>query len=215
MGALAASLPVAGCAPPPPASPTAAAPSGSAQLVLVASAPGPAQPPSGAAASGAEASGAQAPPVAKALPSDERATRERVVVVSSNPPAPPQPIMFTLNKDTFAPGAKAILEEVIQVLNDNPAVRIAIEGHTHPKIPRALSQALAARRALRVRDFLVAGGIDAGRLTPLSAGSRCAKAAVADLSHLAENERVELYITHPQPVAQPPQARCADVEPAE
>jgi OOP family OmpA-OmpF porin len=86
----------------------------------------------------------------------------------------------------------AILQEVVEVLERNPGVRVEIAGHTDSRGSDGYNQLLSERRAQAVRDFLVEAGIDADRLTARGYGeSRPAVPNTSD-ENMAKNRRVQL-----------------------
>ncbi len=92
------------------------------------------------------------------------------------PPAPPtvqtplKDVFFDFDKAVLREDAKKTLNENIQWLKANPAVRIVIEGHCDERGTNEYNLALGERRAKAVRDYLVAGGIDAKRISTISYG---------------------------------------------
>jgi OOP family OmpA-OmpF porin len=63
-------------------------------------------------------------------------------------------------KAEFAP----VLDEGAQTLQDNPEVRISIEGHTDSIGSDSYNQRLSERRADAVKQYLVEKGVSADRL---------------------------------------------------
>jgi OOP family OmpA-OmpF porin len=63
-------------------------------------------------------------------------------------------------KAEFAP----VLDEAAQTLQDNPEVRVRIEGHTDSIGSDEYNQRLSERRAQAVKQYLVSKGIAAARL---------------------------------------------------
>ena len=58
-----------------------------------------------------------------------------------------------------------VLNELLAVLRDDPALRLRLIGHTDATGTRAINGPLSVRRAESVRDWLANQGIDPGRLT--------------------------------------------------
>ena len=77
---------------------------------------------------------------------------------------------FTLKAETFA-----LLDQAIQVLEQNPALKIKIEGYSCNIGTTKYNLALGKRRANAVRTYFVRHGIDASRLTTVSFGESQAK----------------------------------------
>ena len=79
-------------------------------------------------------------------------------------------IQFDLDQSTLQPEALAVLQRAIEVLRQNPDLRMQIEGHASEEATQEYNLALGARRADTVRDYLVSNGIDASRLQTVSYG---------------------------------------------
>ncbi|MDR0750350.1 MAG: OmpA family protein [Tannerellaceae bacterium] len=73
-------------------------------------------------------------------------------------------IFYAFDKATLRPESKEALDELIKMLNDNPNVTIELGAHTDSKGTDEYNERLAQRRAQSVVDYLIAGGIAAGRL---------------------------------------------------
>lgn len=102
--------------------------------------------------------------------------------IDTEPPAPPKPppkvevqrdkivihekIQFETDKATIKPESSALLDEITQVITDNPQIRrLSIEGHTDSTGSNAHNQALSEQRAAAVQDYLIAHGIAGDRLS--------------------------------------------------
>ena len=101
-------------------------------------------------------------------------------------------INFDTGKATIKPESKPIIEQIVQMLKENPDLTIRVEGHTDnvgsPKSNRTLSD----NRAKAVAKAIIAQGIDAKRL---SAGGHGQDKPIADNKTeegRAKNRRVEL-----------------------
>lgn len=76
-----------------------------------------------------------------------------------------QQIHFEFDKDKIRPESFKILDAVAEVLKQYPRIRIEIQGHTDNKGRPDYNKKLSDRRAASVLKYLVARGIEAGRLT--------------------------------------------------
>jgi OOP family OmpA-OmpF porin len=74
-------------------------------------------------------------------------------------------VNFEFNKAELLPESYTILFYAVQYLNENPDIKVEIEGHTDSKGSEIYNQNLSERRAKTVRDYLISKGIDPSRLT--------------------------------------------------
>lgn len=81
-------------------------------------------------------------------------------------------IFYDFNKATLRPESKAALDEMVQVLKDNPNVTIEMASHTDRVGSDAYNDKLSERRAKSVVDYLIAAGIAPERLKPQGYGKR-------------------------------------------
>ena len=118
------------------------------------------------------------PEVATGAP---RAEAPAPVPEARHEPAPPAPapapakeplqdVFFDFDKAVIRDDGKQALNADIQWLKANSAVRIKVEGHCDERGTNEYNLALGDRRAKAVRDYLVAGGIDAKRISTVSYG---------------------------------------------
>jgi OmpA-OmpF porin, OOP family len=101
-------------------------------------------------------------------------------------------ILFDTGKATLQPASDEPLNQVLQMLQQDDSLKVVIEGHTDNAGAAAANQALSEKRAQAVRDWLIAKGIAANRLTAKGYG---ASKPVADNNTdegRAKNRRVEL-----------------------
>ncbi|HSD16953.1 MAG TPA: OmpA family protein [Thermomonas sp.] len=101
-------------------------------------------------------------------------------------------INFDFNSATLRSESTAVMEQVAGLLRAEPALRIAIEGHTDDVGGDAYNVALSAKRANAVKDWLVVAGIDATRLDAVGMGAGLPIASNANDVGRAQNRRVEL-----------------------
>ena len=73
-------------------------------------------------------------------------------------------IFFDFDKSTLRPESKAALDELAQMLRDNPNVTIEMGAHTDRKGTEEYNMALSERRAKATIDYLIEAGIPADRL---------------------------------------------------
>ena len=74
-------------------------------------------------------------------------------------------IYFDLDKFNIRPDARVELEKIVEVLTQNPSIKIEIGSHTDSRQSKQYNQALSQRRAKSTLDYLVKRGIAKNRLT--------------------------------------------------
>jgi len=79
-------------------------------------------------------------------------------------------VHFDFDRYSLRPEATRALDEAIKSLQDNPQLRIQIEGHTCNIGTAEYNLALGERRATAVREYLASRGIAADRLQTVSYG---------------------------------------------
>jgi outer membrane protein OmpA-like peptidoglycan-associated protein len=79
-------------------------------------------------------------------------------------------VHFDFDRYSLRPEATRALDEAIRTLQENPELRLEIEGHTCNIGTAEYNLALGERRATAVRDYLTSRGIGADRLRTVSYG---------------------------------------------
>jgi outer membrane protein OmpA-like peptidoglycan-associated protein len=79
-------------------------------------------------------------------------------------------VHFDFDRYSLRPEATRILDEAIKALQENPELRLEVEGHTCNIGTAEYNLALGERRANAVRDYLTSRGIGADRLRTVSYG---------------------------------------------
>jgi len=112
-------------------------------------------------------------------------------------PAPPQlkAVFFDFNKADLRPGDRQNLDEAIRWLKANSQARISLDGYADDRGTPPYNLNLSERRAIAVRDYLVAGGIDAKRISTTGSGETRAFAPGEDEAAWQLNRRVDLTVT--------------------
>ncbi len=101
-------------------------------------------------------------------------------------------IHFDFAKATLRPDATPVLKEVEKLLQDNPALRLSVEGHTDNIGTQQANLALSQSRAAAVVAALVKSGISATRLRSSGHGADQPIAGNDTAEGRAKNRRVEL-----------------------
>jgi outer membrane protein OmpA-like peptidoglycan-associated protein len=79
-------------------------------------------------------------------------------------------IFYDFDKATLRPESETALNELVDLLNENPNVTIELSAHTDYKGSAEYNERLSQRRAESVVNYLIAHGIAADRLTPKGYG---------------------------------------------
>ncbi|HMT95051.1 MAG TPA: OmpA family protein [Ferruginibacter sp.] len=103
-------------------------------------------------------------------------------------------IFFDSKKWELKPGSQTELNKVVQLLNDNPALKIEITGHTDNIGNPADNLILSENRAKSVVKYLIANGIAPGRLMSKGYGETRPIAPNNSEENRAQNRRTELKV---------------------
>ena len=105
-------------------------------------------------------------------------------------------IALYLNFDTgkwdLKADGQATVAEIVKMLKGSPALKIAVEGHTDNVGQAAANKSLSEKRAQSVMAAIVAGGVDAKRLSATGYGQEKPIADNRGEEGRAKNRRVEL-----------------------
>jgi len=80
-------------------------------------------------------------------------------------------VFFELDRSELSQEARQTLDRQAAWLKQYPAVRVTLEGHCDERGTREYNMALGARRANAARAYLVALGIQSGRIQTVSYGA--------------------------------------------
>lgn len=100
-----------------------------------------------------------------------------------------EPAYFDLDSYALRDDARSALDRNAKLLRDNASTNITVEGHCDERGTVEYNQALGERRAQAARDYLVAAGIDGGRLQVISYGKERPFDPGHDESAWAKNRR--------------------------
>ncbi|WP_437542823.1 OmpA family protein [Sorangium sp. So ce302] len=104
-------------------------------------------------------------------------------------------IVFDTSKATIRPGSEKTLETLLQFIKEHPEVtRLRIEGHTDAQSSEEHNQALSARRALAVADWLVDHEVESDRLIAVGFGESRPLGPNEIAAGRSENRRVEFHV---------------------
>lgn len=100
--------------------------------------------------------------------------------------------LFDFDKAVVKPQYYAMLDDVADVMMQNPGMRLELQGHTDSIGTEAYNMDLSKRRANAVMNYLVRQGVSANRLSTVGYGETRPVASNATREGRAQNRRVEL-----------------------
>ncbi|MGS2725805.1 OmpA family protein [Psychroserpens sp. BH13MA-6] len=103
-------------------------------------------------------------------------------------------ILFDTGKASFQAETDAVLQAMVAIFKEYPQADFSIEGHTDSVGSKTTNQLLSERRANAVRDYLIANGINADRLTAAGYGEDYPIASNKTRNGRKENRRVEVKL---------------------
>lgn len=111
----------------------------------------------------------------------------------------PSDISFDTNRADIKSNFRPILDRFATSLQQNPATRVQIIGHTDDTGSASVNDPLSLNRAAQTRDYLAMRGISPSRVMIDGRGEREPVAANTSASNRARNRRVEIYVAEPAP----------------
>ncbi|HEX2685894.1 MAG TPA: OmpA family protein [Kofleriaceae bacterium] len=118
-----------------------------------------------------------------------------LVVVTDTKIELKQTVFFDTNRATIKPMSFALLGDVAQAMQDNPKIKVEIQGHTDSQGNDAFNLKLSQKRAESVRTYLIKKGMSSDRMTPKGYGENVPIADNRTSAGRAQNRRVEFVIT--------------------
>ena len=98
-------------------------------------------------------------------------------------------VYFGFDSSELAGEAQATLDRQAAFLNVNPTIVVIIEGHADERGTREYNLALGDRRAVAVRDYLLAKGLNAARVRTVSYGKERPAVSGSNEEAWAKNRR--------------------------
>ncbi|MDD5223557.1 MAG: OmpA family protein [bacterium] len=184
-------------APAAPAPEVAAAPAPPAPKVAPSSAPAVVPPPPGGKRAIRKPLNVAAVPVNPPVQPEESvspAGTKRLAWISGNKIELAEPIKFLLNEAVILPESLPVVNDVLKVMQENPGIKIRVEGHTDDEGPARYNQELSEYRSIWIKIFLMARGITADRVQVFGFGKSRPVASNTTPVGREKNRRVELRI---------------------
>ena len=101
-------------------------------------------------------------------------------------------IHFDTAKSTIQTDSESVLQQIAQLMKQEPALKLRVEGHTDNQGASAANQTLSDKRAQAVVAWLTSHGVAASRLTAKGFGASKPVADNGSEDGRAKNRRVEL-----------------------
>ncbi|WNH09608.1 OmpA family protein [Thalassobellus suaedae] len=103
-------------------------------------------------------------------------------------------ILFNSGKSSIKAESNAVLEDIVNILQEYPSAKFSIEGHTDSVGSNVLNQNLSEERASAVMNFLIEEGVASSRLMSKGYGESKPIANNTTSAGRAENRRVEINL---------------------
>jgi outer membrane protein OmpA-like peptidoglycan-associated protein len=104
----------------------------------------------------------------------------------------PDSVHFALDEYYLAPQTKEILDKVVRIMKEVPALKINAIGHTDPRAGKVYNDRLSQARVKNVRNYLIAQGVAEDRIRMVFKGEVQMLAKDLDATGHARNRRTEL-----------------------
>ena len=104
-------------------------------------------------------------------------------------------VLFDFNKSNVKPEYYPMLDQVVDLMEKNPNLRLKIQGHTDSVGTEAYNMKLSEERAHAVRDYLMNKGVPSGRIATEGYGLSNPIAPNDTPDGRARNRRGEVRIT--------------------
>ena len=103
-------------------------------------------------------------------------------------------VYFDFDRSELTEKAKELLAQVGELLLKETRFTVTIEGHTDARGTEDYNFTLGAKRAMKVKEFLVAYGIDAKRMESVSYGKEAPKVEGATEEAYSQNRRANFRV---------------------
>ncbi len=100
-------------------------------------------------------------------------------------------IRFDVNKAEIRPESFGVINEIVNLMKENPSLNFSVEGHTDSVGSEAHNQSLSDSRAKAVMDHMISMGVSPSRLKSVGHGQSIPVAGNDTPEGRAQNRRVE------------------------
>ncbi len=104
-------------------------------------------------------------------------------------------INFLFNSAQIEKGSENILAEAVKIMKENPRINVRIEGHTCDMGSEEYNMLLSQKRAISVKNYLIAQGAAAERKTTPGKGKKIPMAGNDTIEERKKNRRIEFIVT--------------------
>jgi outer membrane protein OmpA-like peptidoglycan-associated protein len=105
-------------------------------------------------------------------------------------------ILFVTGSYKLLPKSYKGLNDVVKIMNENPDMRLAIDGHTDNVGSDEMNQTLSDNRANAVKQYIISQGINESRITSAGHGESMPIADNKTAAGRQKNRRVELKLSY-------------------
>jgi peptidoglycan-associated lipoprotein len=137
---------------------------------------------SGSSSSSATAAGTASSSASSSTTATQMSDAEKLAQVGNT-------VYFGFDSSELTGEAQATLDRQAAFLNVNPTMVVIIEGHADERGTREYNLALGDRRAVAVRDYLLAKGLNAARVRTVSYGKERPAVSGSNEESWAKNRR--------------------------
>jgi outer membrane protein OmpA-like peptidoglycan-associated protein len=115
--------------------------------------------------------------------------------LSALPPAPRRfTLYFRFESDTLTDESRALIPQVLAAAKEHAVQDVVVIGHTDTMGAQRANYALGLKRAMTVRNLLVAAGLDKSAIDVTSVGELDPLVKTPDQTPEARNRRVEIAV---------------------
>jgi OmpA-OmpF porin, OOP family len=103
-------------------------------------------------------------------------------------------IKFRGRSEALLPSSYALLDQLVDVLNQHPDLKIEVGGHSDNRGKEAASRDLSRKQAEKVRDYLLSKGVKAERILAVGYGMDRPLASNKNETGRSKNRRIEFRV---------------------